>query len=108
MDVIGPAVDAPSPRVVRIPHDAELGGKHDLVALGPDGAADELLVRVRAVDVGGIEEVDAQLEGPVDGGHGLVAVAGAVELAHAHAAEALGRHCEALAAEGTVGNSHAP
>ena len=33
-----------------------------LVALALDGAADQLLVRVRPVDVGGVEEGDAELE----------------------------------------------
>src|SRR4029077_16018086 len=47
--------------------EAELGGEHDLVPAVPDGPADELLVVIRAVDLGGVEEGDAEVEGPVDG-----------------------------------------
>ena len=78
---------------------AELRGEHDLVAAAGDRAAHELLVGERAVHVGGVEEDDPELERPVDGGDGLVLVGGAVELGHPHAAEALGRYLEALAAE---------
>src|SRR5205807_1259815 len=92
--------------VVGVAHDAELGGQHDLVALALDGAADELLVGVGPIHVGRVEERDAQFDSPVDGDEGFVAVAGAVELAHAHAAEALGGHDETLISERAGGNSH--
>ena len=75
-------------RVVGVAHDAELGGEHHLVAPAGDRAADELLVRVRAVDVGRVEQRHAELERAVDGGDRLFVVARAVELGHAHAAEA--------------------
>ena len=64
-----------------------------------DGAPHENLVGVRAVDVGGVQEVDAELERAVDGGDRLVVVAGAVELGHAHAAEAEGGDGRALEAQ---------
>ena len=38
----------------------ELGGDHDLVADGCERLADEFLVGVRSVDLGGVEERDAQ------------------------------------------------
>ena len=56
-----------------------------------DGLADELLVGEGAVHVGGVEEADAEVEGPVDGVDALLLVRRAVELAHPHAAEAEGR-----------------
>ena len=56
-----------------------------------DRPADQLLVGERAVDVGGVEERDAELERAVDRRDRLVVVARAVELGHAHAAEADGR-----------------
>ena len=68
-------------------------------AAAPQGAADELLVRVRAVDVGGVEHRDAEVERPVDRGDRLRLVAGAVEVGHAHAAEADRPDLEALGAE---------
>ena len=58
------------PSIVRVPSSsrtiAELRRQHDLVATTGDRAADELLVRARAVHVGGVEEVDAELERAMD------------------------------------------
>ena len=54
--------------VGRIAHDAELGGQEYLVAPALDRPAHQHLVGVRTVDVGGVEQVDAQLQGAVDGG----------------------------------------
>ena len=45
------------PAVLDVP--AELGGDHDLVAQRRERLADQLLVDVRAVDLGGVEERDA-------------------------------------------------
>jgi hypothetical protein len=58
---------------------AELRGQHHLVAATLDGASDELLVGERAVHVGGVEEVHAEVERAVDGADRLVVVAAAVE-----------------------------
>jgi len=49
-------------------HVAKLGGEDDLLPAVADGAADELLVRANAVHVGGVEEINAELDGPVDRG----------------------------------------
>ena len=46
-----------------------------------------IFVVAEAVDVGGVKEVDAEIERAEDGGGGLLVVALAVELAHTHAAE---------------------
>ena len=75
--------------------DAELGGQHHLVPAAGDRLADQPLVGERAVHVGGVEEGDAEVQGAVDGPFGLLLVAGAVELAHPHAAEPLGRNGQA-------------
>jgi len=60
---------------------------HGFAPVG-DGPADELLVGEGAVHVCGVEERHAELEGPVDRRDRLTLVTGAVELRHAHAAEA--------------------
>ena len=67
--------------------EAGLGGEHDLVAAAGERAADELLVRERAVHVGGVEERDAELERAMDHRERLRVVTGAVGPAHPHAAE---------------------
>ena len=64
-DVLGPAVQAGS--ADRWPNfEAELGGDHDLVAERRERLADQLLVGERAVDLGGVEEGDAALDGGAD------------------------------------------
>ena len=95
-DVLGPAVDADE-RAVGAALVAELRGEHDLVAAARDGPSHELLVGEGTVHVGGVEEVDPEVEGLVDRGDRLVVVSRAVELAHPHAAQTLGRHLQALA-----------
>ena len=47
--------------------EAELRRQHDTVAAPFEGAADEFLVRVGAVDLGGVDVGDAQLECSLDG-----------------------------------------
>ena len=46
----------------------DLGRDHDLVSLREvaQGAADDLLARAVGVGVGGVEEIDAELEGSLD------------------------------------------
>ena len=80
--------------------EAELGGDHDLVADGGKGFAHQLLVDVGAVDLGGVEEGDALVDGtPQEGDHVLARRRRAVGEAHAHAAEAEGGDLEAGGAE---------
>src|SRR5207247_775005 len=69
-------------------------------------APDQLLVGVGAVHVGRVEEVDAQVERAVDGRDRLAVVVRAVELRHAHAAEADGGDGGAEASELPSWNGH--
>src|SRR5437763_800943 len=64
-DVLRAAVGAPD-AAVAVRDLAELRRQDDIVAPAPDCAPDELLVRVRAVDLGRVEEVDAELERTLD------------------------------------------
>ena len=74
----------------------ELGGEHHVVAAALDGPADEFLVDVRAVDLGGVDEVDAEVERAVDGadGFGVVGAGAGVAVRHAHCAKADARYCQ--------------
>ena len=94
--VLRGAVDADE-RTVGAALVPELRGEHDVVAAALDGATDQLLVRERTVHVGGVEEVDAGVQGFVDGRERLGVVADAVELTHAHAPETLRGDFESLA-----------
>src|SRR5439155_1607453 len=83
-DVLRPAVHAPE-TAVRAAHIAELLGQRHLVAPACDGAADERFVRERAVHIGGVQEGDSQVEGPVNRGDGFGVVPTGVELGGGHA-----------------------
>jgi hypothetical protein len=78
---------SPSHQPTALDHVAELGGEHHLFTLAPNRSAHQLLISSDAVDVGGIEKVDAQLEGAIDGRDRRGVVGGAVDRTHAHAAE---------------------
>jgi hypothetical protein len=98
-DVLRTAVVAAGAHAVVVELVAELGGQHDLVAALGQHAGEQPLVGQGAVDVGGVEEGDAQVEGAVQRGGRLGVVEGAVPGAHAHAAQALGGDGEALCSE---------
>lgn len=99
-DVSGAAVRLqPGPLGVVV--DAELGGDEGPVAAVLQRLADQHLVGVGPVHLGGVEEGHAQLERPVDDLDGLRLVGAAVEGAHAHAAEADGGNFGTVAAQAT-------
>ncbi len=54
------------PTAVRVDPESELGGDHHPVPEGCEGLTDELLVGEGAVDLGGVEERDAELDGGAD------------------------------------------
>jgi hypothetical protein len=87
-DVRRAAVEHPG-AAAEVRDEAELRRQHDLVAAGRDGPADEVLVRVGAVDLGGVDMADAQVERPVDGADrfGVAAVRVEVIAGHGHRAE---------------------
>ena len=70
--------------------ETELGGQHYLVAAALECPADEFLVDVRAVDLGGVDQGHAEIERPVDGADrfGVVAAGAGVAVGHAHCAQA--------------------
>src|SRR5438552_7950383 len=80
--------------------DAELGGNHDLSAHGRQRLADELFVGVCTVNLCGIEERDAALDGLADErDHRLLVRWDTVALAHPHATKAEGRNLQVAASE---------
>ena len=101
---VGAARDPPA----RLPFDwvdvpPELGGDHDLIPIGGERLADEFLVGVRTVDLGGVEERDAAIDRGADQRDHLLPVGlVAVAAGHAHAAQSDGGDLEAVAAEGAL------
>ncbi len=69
--------------------EAELRRHHHLVAAVLDGPADQFLVAVGAVDLGGVEVGDAQVQRPVDGADrlGVAALPDVVVAGHRHGAQ---------------------
>src|SRR5205085_762992 len=64
-DVLGAAVHA-DPFAVTIAHITEFRGEYYAIPFAFDRLADQLFVCVRPVDIRGIEERDAELDGPMD------------------------------------------
>ena len=105
-DVVGLAADAANVGIFGIADDTELRREHDFVAAALDGASDQLFVLMRAVDVGGVEEEDSEVECAVNRGDGFGVVESGVELRHTHAAEAFGGNLEASVAEKASFHDH--
>lgn len=99
--VLRPAVQADHLTVVGDLH-AGLGGEDGRLPASRKGPAEKLFVDERAVALRGIQQGDAELQRAVDGGQRLALVGGAVEDAHAHAAQALNTGDQALTAECAV------
>jgi hypothetical protein len=91
LHVLGGAVRGPDRGHIarlRVVHPVvELGGDHAVVPTSLDRPADEHLVGERPVDLGGIEEIDPELERPLDRRDRLVFVGCAVGDGHAHTAK---------------------
>ncbi len=83
LDRLGPAVAAARTRAV----DAELGDQEHAVALALERPAQQLLVLAEAIQLRAVEEIDAELDGAVDGADRFRVVGRAVRHRHAHAAE---------------------
>src|ERR1700675_5173537 len=93
--VVGLAAYAADVGIAGIADNSELCGQHEFVALALDRASDEFFILVWSVDVGGIEEVDAEFERAMNGRDRFGVIASGVKLRHAHAAEAEGGNFEA-------------
>ena len=76
-----------------------LGGQHDGVASTFQRLADDLLRLALAVSIGGIDEVDAGIQGLVDDA-GAVVVIGVGDAAEHHRAEAVGADLDSGPAQG--------
>src|SRR6266404_4977862 len=85
--VFGFAVDAAKLRFLWIAQDPKLRCDDHLVAMSFDSAPEQLFVRVRPVDVGRVEERNAELERALNGGERFFIVASAIKVGHAHATE---------------------
>ena len=97
LDRVGATVE-PASRRVTGEIEAELACDHDLIAQRFECLADELFVRVRAIDLGGVEEGDTLLDRVADQPDPfLLGREGWEGLAEAHAAKADLRDLKTLA-----------
>ena len=88
--VFGLAADTTVHRIREITDDAEFGRDLELMPMMLDSLADQDLVRVRAIHIGGVKKRDAQFERAMDSRDGLLLVARSVEFRHPHTAESHG------------------
>ena len=79
---------------------------HLVAIAGPQRLADQQLVVAGAVEVAGVEQVDARVQRGVDGGDALRLVGRTVEVGHPHAAQTEGRDPGAAGAQ--ISHAHAP
>ena len=97
-DVLRRAIDGAEGRYVTgdcvVQVALELAGDHVLVALALDRPADQLLVGQWAVDLRGVQEIDAELQRSLDRRLGFVQVDLPIERGHAHAAKSNFRDLE--------------
>src|SRR5579872_1454309 len=95
--IIGFAAHSAHGWIGGITDDAEFCSEKNPVALAFDRPPNQFFVLVWAVDIGGIEKIDAQIESAMNGGYRFVVVTAAVELRHAHATQAFRRYFDAAA-----------
>jgi hypothetical protein len=60
------AVDAANVWILGVAYDAKLRGDYNFVALVLDGSADKFFVLLRAIHIGGVEEIDAKFKRAVN------------------------------------------
>src|ERR1700737_4041690 len=78
-NIVGFAVHGADTGGFGITDDSEFRCQHNFVAFALDGAAHKFLVRVWAVDVSRIEEIDAEFKSTLNRGHRFMVVTGPVE-----------------------------
>src|SRR5205085_8739239 len=81
------AANSAKTRRVWIAQDSELRRDDNAMAFAANSASEQLLIRVRTINVGGIEESNSKVDRAVDRGERFRIVAVAIKFRHAHAAE---------------------
>src|SRR5215471_5397701 len=87
-DILRLTADAANIGIGAIANNGELGSKENFVAAVANGLADQDLVVAVAVDIGSIQEIDAQFDGAMDCGDRFGVVARAIKFRHAHTPKA--------------------
>ena len=110
LDVLRAAVQAAAALACgRVDVEAELRRDHDPIADGRKGLADQFLVGEGPIDLRGVEESHAALDGRPDQGYSRLLVDGrAIGMAETHAAEPHGRDFEAALSKFTLLHGESP
>ena len=98
LDVLGVAAHTDE-LALGIAHIAKLGCEKYFSPAAFDGLADELFILAAAIHVSGIQKVESEIEGAVDGDSGFNVVLRSVKVRHPHAAEAEGGNLWAIFAK---------
>src|SRR6266567_4618453 len=72
---------------IRVAQDSELCRDNNAMAFAANSASEKLLIRVRTINVGGIEESNPKVDCAIDGGERFRIVVMAIKFRHAHTAE---------------------
>src|SRR5437764_12232443 len=81
------AVNPAKSRRLRVTQDSKLCRDNSAMAFAANSASDQFLIRVRTINVGGIEKSNPQVDCAIDGGERFRIVAVAIKFRHAHTAE---------------------
>src|SRR5436305_4857303 len=81
------AVNAAKTWRIRVAQDSELRRDDNAMAFAANSASEQLLIGVRTINVGGIEEGNPKVDCAIDSGERFHIVVVAVEFRHAHTAE---------------------
>src|SRR5699024_1098849 len=106
--VLRAAIDFQTFCVMRVGHETELGGDEGTLATPGQRLAEQAFVAAAAIDVSAVEQVDAVLQRMVNDADRLGIIAGAIELAHAHAAQPDGRYLWAARAQSSLLHGPSP
>src|SRR5947208_8298447 len=87
LHVLGFAVNAAKTWRIRVAQDSELRRDDNSMAFAANSASEQLLIGVRTINVGGIEEGNPKVDCAIDSGERFHIVVVAVEFRHAHTAE---------------------
>src|SRR6266480_4889528 len=87
MDVIRFAADPAKFWPVWIPKNPELCRNNDLFAVASKGASKQLLIGVRTVHIGGVEERNSEFKRAINRSQRFFFISSAVKIGHSHATE---------------------
>ena len=101
-DILRSAVYSSKSSVAVVTYNPKLCRDNRIPTVNLERFAEQTLIRVRSVDVCGIEECDPEIECAMDGSDGLGVVPTTIEFGHSHASQSERRDVRATASKLTL------